>query len=325
MLFSKKWFRQAGSLAIDAFCIGTVVGIWPRFIEPKRLKVTRLPFTFGKKELKGLKIVQLSDLHFHERTSSSYLKKVASTLQKESPDLILFTGDFICYAKLEKRDRLKSFLNDLKAPLGKFCIFGNHDYDSYVSRTLSGNYEILKPAHPIGGLYRGLKSLLSKNVIGRINEEVLRVPLHQDLCNLLDETGFEYLENRNHTLACGLNLVGLGDYALGRFLPEKAFSNYDQGLPGIVLSHNPDTIGGLKDFPGNLILTGHTHGEQIHFPYPPLLRKLSLKLTRLESNTYTRGFYKTPSKSIYVNRGIGCHKPLRFLSPPEILVIEVDG
>ena len=130
------------------------------------------------------------------------------------------------------------------------------------------------------------------------------------------------LENATVTLPVGLNLTGLGDLALGRCHPETAFVGYQTQFPGIVLSHNPDTFPFLLSYPGEWILSGHTHGEQIHIPWPNWARKITQKLARLENSAYTRGLFGVGNKKLYVNRGLGCHKPFRLFSPPEICVIK---
>lgn len=316
MEFSKK----LGSYVIDSACLLSVVGIWPRFIEPKLLKTTHL--TLEEPSLDGLKIVHITDLHFHKGTRSSFLEKIAKKVAEEKPDLLVFTGDFICYSRLEDPERLKEFLLKLKARLGCFCIFGNHDYASYITRNKQGDYVLAKPVNPLRGFFKGIRTLFEKKQRkGTVSEEALKTPHHDALKRLLEEARFTLLDNTTLTLPFGLNLVGLGDYAAGRFKPETAFKNYDGRFPGIVLSHNPDTFPALLHFPGTLVLAGHSHGEQIHFPYPPALRTLSGRLTRLENPHLARGLICEGNKKIYVSRGLGCHKPLRFLSPPEIVVI----
>jgi predicted MPP superfamily phosphohydrolase len=314
MDFSKK----AGSLVVDVACTLSVAGIWPRFIEPKMLKVSKLSFDFPT--LKPLKVIHLTDLHFHEKMNLSFLRKIAARVRIEEPDLLVFTGDFICFSRLEKENVLKDFLLQLKARYGSFCTFGNHDYASYVTRNRQGDYVVAKPINPLMGFFKGMRTLFSANErIGTISEEASVVGHHERLVSLLRESNFTVLENQTVTFDFGLNLVGLGDYAAGKFNPERAFSQYDKRLPGLVLSHNPDTFPLLAAYPGELVLAGHSHGEQIHFPGP--LRALSKRLTRLENPHLARGLISNGNKKLYVSRGLGCHKPLRFLSPPEMVVM----
>lgn len=316
--------KVAGSLFIDSLCALSGIGIWPRFIEPRLLLTTHLTWKLPTvhSHLDGLKIVQFSDLHFNSTVSSGRLKQISETIRSLHPDILLFTGDFICYSQMESSERLGHFLSELSATLGCFCIFGNHDYASYVSRTSLGNYDILEPINPVAGFVKGIRTLFQRQIrSGQISNRVKSISLHEELCQTLQKTSFQILENKTTTLPIGLNIVGLGDYSLGRFLPHLAFQNYEKDYPGIVLSHNPDTLSKLTIYPGNWVFCGHTHGEQIHLPFPSTLRNVSRKLTRLEDIRYTRGLYHIGEKTIYVNRGIGCHKPLRFCSPPEILFV----
>ena len=318
----KNFGSHFGSFFVDALCTASVVGIWPRFIEPHLLTTTSLTWDLpaSAAHLEGLRIVQFTDLHFHKNLSLSFLKRISRKIRSLKPDLIFFTGDFLCYSQLEKSDILESFLCELHAPHGCFCVFGNHDYANYVSRTREGVYDVLTPRNPTLGLFKGIQTLLQKEEKkGCISKNALETPLHEGLCNLLQRTPFTLLENTSITLPIGLNIVGVGEYGLAKFKPEVAFTSYQKKFPGIVLCHNPDTFPKLKHFPGNWVFAGHTHGEQIHFPF--LLGALSKKLARIENPKYTRGLFQEEGKIFYVNRGVGGAKPLRFCSPPEILSI----
>ncbi|NGX55006.1 MAG: 3',5'-cyclic adenosine monophosphate phosphodiesterase CpdA [Chlamydiae bacterium] len=305
-----------------AFALSTL-GIYPRYIEPYLLRTTYLDLPLSP-DLEGLRIVHFSDLHFHRGMSSRFLRKITSRIRRERPDLILATGDFLCYSQLEDSERLKAFLCTLQAPLGCYCSLGNHDYDAYVSRNSEGNYDVVTPPNFMEGAFRAFKALIQKRKrSGEITQKVKSVSLNAQFCALLKETPFSLLENSSITLPIGLNLVGLGDYSLDRCRPETGFAGYNKKFPGIVLTHNPDSVPLLQSYPGQLVLSGHTHGEQIHFPFPKALRKLSQKLARLENSEYTRGFFSVGDKKLYVNRGLGSHRPFRFCSPPEILVVRV--
>lgn len=317
--------RLASFFCIDLPCVLSLVGLWARFIEPRLLCVTSLKWQVASshRHLDGLTIVHLSDLHFHASFSDAFLERIVRKVRRLKPDLLVFTGDFICYARLEEQARLKSFLGQLSAPLGAYCVFGNHDYGEYVSRNREGNYAKMTPPPPFKGVVRGLQTLFGALPAGNeVTQEVLGVGLHADLTALLRETPFTLLENLSVTLPVGLNIVGLGEYILGRSRPEVAFSSYDRRFPGLILTHNPDSLPRLLPFPGDLVLAGHTHGQQIHLPF---LRHLSEKLTRLEQPHLSRGRHVVGDKELIVNRGLGGHKPLRFCSPPEIGCIKITA
>ena len=116
-----------------------------------------------------------------------------------------------------------------------------------------------------------------------------------------------------------LNVCGLGEYILGRSLPEIAFRDYDSRYPGIILAHNPDATPHLKNYPGQVILCGHTHGSQINLPW------FAKKFTLLENPQYNRGLFKiSDNKWMYVNRGIGSLLPFRWFASPELTLLTLQ-
>lgn len=91
-------------------------------ITHRRIPLTRLPQAFV-----GLRLLQISDLHFYERTEPAYYRRVAAHIQKLAPDLVVLTGDVVHYGP-NFVEQAGQFLRQLHAPLGKLAIMGNHDY-----------------------------------------------------------------------------------------------------------------------------------------------------------------------------------------------------
>src|SRR5436190_24086743 len=89
----------------DIWCIVSIIGIWPRFIEPYLLQITQCTICLPSlpKSLTGLKIVQFSDLHFHGNFSNRFLRKLTRKIHETNPDILVFTGDFLCYSRLEEK------------------------------------------------------------------------------------------------------------------------------------------------------------------------------------------------------------------------------
>ena len=75
--------------------------------------------------LKGLRIVQLSDLHICHKTDPSYLHQLIIKINELNPDLVLLTGDIIKGFAVKLRAQL-SALKGLDAPA--YYVSGNHDY-----------------------------------------------------------------------------------------------------------------------------------------------------------------------------------------------------
>lgn len=318
-MLKKQWSEWAW----DAWCIASGIGIWPRYIEPRLLEITYLTLSIPHlpSELAGLKILHFSDLHWNNQFSLSLQKKLIRKVNALKPDLIFFTGDFICRSKLENREGLKKTLNALKAKLGCFAILGNHDYARFVTVSAKGDYDVEAPS-PSSNIVKGFKRLFQPIVLTKhVTEEVLQIDQNMELLALLKETPFRLLNNVTEQVECNgtwLNICGLEEYSLGRFNPDQAFSSYDQRYPGIILSHNPDTLPILKNYPGDMILLGHTHGGQVNLP------GLWPRFTRIENLQFKSGLKRVGNKWAYINRGISSVMKFRWFAAPELTLLTLQ-
>ncbi|GGC98462.1 metallophosphoesterase [Enterococcus wangshanyuanii] len=103
-------------------------------IEPKRIVTHN--YTLGNNQgQKPVKVVQLSDIHIQKNYPTTQLEKIVTKVNQEKPDIILFTGDlFDNYATYGPAEEVTAALSRLTAPLGKFAVWGNHDYGGGASR-----------------------------------------------------------------------------------------------------------------------------------------------------------------------------------------------
>lgn len=92
--------------------IGGVLLIWSVFIEPYIL--TQTTYTLKNNQLKGLKIVYISDIHTAPY-QHWFLKRIVDQVNALNPDIILLGGDFV------KGHRKKSLadMNDIALALKK--------------------------------------------------------------------------------------------------------------------------------------------------------------------------------------------------------------
>lgn len=307
----------------DAWCIVSGIGIWPRYIEPRLLEVNRLvlPIPHLPSEFAGFKILHFSDLHWSDQFSPSLQRKLIRKANALEPDLILFTGDFLCRSKLEKGDGLKKTLGSLKAKIGCFAVLGNHDYERFVTVNVQGDYDVEAPSSA-SNIIKGFKRLFQPVCLTkRVSLQAQQVGLHGELIALLNQTPFQLLNNKTLLVSykgrC-INICGLEEYSLGRFNPEAAFKNYDERYPGIILSHNPDTLEILKHYPGNVVLSGHTHGGQVNLPI------LWKRFTRIEHLQYKRGLKALGKKWAYINRGISSIMKFRWFAAPELTLLTLQ-
>ena len=306
----------------DLWCICSVVGIWPRFVEPRLISTTKLTVSLPNlpEELRNLKIVQFSDLHFHPQMPESFTDKLCSKVQELKPDVIVFTGDILCCSALDESERLKKILNSLSAPYGCYAVMGNHDYQMGVSINDEGDYDIIN--EPGSSIARGFKRLYEPlTLTKKVTERAKNLQLHSGLVSLLSQTPFELLHNQSKVIKIknsGLNICGVGEHMLDKCLPEIAFQQYEPKFPGIILAHNPDCLPKLTAYPGDIVLCGHTHGGQVNLPW------IWKYFTLMEDNRLVRGLHQIDKKWVYVNRGIGGVLQFRWFAMPELLVLTLD-
>lgn len=179
------------------------------------------------KNLKGLRIAQLSDVHIGSAVNRAFVQHCVKSINALQVDLVLITGDLVDQEIDFAMDAMTP-LKTLKSRLGTFYVLGNHEY-----------------FHHANNILRALPSL---NITALLNDAIT-------------------LQHNNQRFnLVGLNdLSSLRmNYLLVK--PQQAFNAIDTNLPTIVLSHQPKSTTLLKPYDFDLMLSGHTHGGQI-FPF----------------------------------------------------------
>ena len=126
-LFISQLSILLASIPASALFIGMLRGKYNYKVINHQLSFQRLP-----KEFNGFKIVHISDFHSGSFDNKKKLKYGIDLINKQKPDLILFTGDFVNNIADELLP-WKDLLSSLEAPFGKYSVLGNHDYGDYVS------------------------------------------------------------------------------------------------------------------------------------------------------------------------------------------------
>jgi predicted MPP superfamily phosphohydrolase len=91
------------------------------------LREWEVEFSDLPESLAGLRIVQLSDLHFAPCFERRYFEQVIDACRGWQADLVILTGDVV--DEDESIAWIEPLLGRLEARLGKFAILGNHDYE----------------------------------------------------------------------------------------------------------------------------------------------------------------------------------------------------
>lgn len=136
-----------------------------------------------------------------------------------------------------------------------------------------------------------------------------------ELADRLRGIGVTVLRNES-TEVDGLQFAGSDDLWAGRCSLYRTLQEVDHSRPAVVLSHNPDSV----DLPewttfGGWVLSGHTHGGQCRFPL------IGAPVMPIRNHRYQQGHVAiSGGRNLYVNRGLGYSRRIRFGARPEVTV-----
>ena len=279
---------------------GLVAGFLPFFViiyaifkGVYRFKVYKVKIK--NEALRGLRVVQISDLHLGSfRSQYNVFGRAVKMINNLEPDFIFFTGDLVNNYSWELSGWMETF-KDLKAKKGKFSILGNHDYGDYSTweseEEKQRNFETIKGFH--------------------------------------SDIGFKLLLNESETFVVNGNeiaIVGVENWGKPPFKQygdlEEALGTVEKIETRILLSHDPshwreEVVGDSNIF---LTLSGHTHGMQAGVTFGGK-QWSPIKYKYRE----WAGLYREGDQFLYVNRGLGWMGfPGRFGMRPEITCFDFD-
>ena len=262
------------------------------FVEPHRVRVRRFDVALPNlpREAEGLRIAQLSDLHCSVVTSRKIIRRAVELCNAEKPDVVMLTGDYI-----SRPDSylFESVLRRLaKTPL---------QYAQQCAAELSH----LRARDGVFAV-RGNHDFAAGGFV--VMDKLLR------------SVGIEVLVNSSNRCR-GLHVVGLDDLRQGNADLRAATQNVSCDEPQLILSHNPRMFHLLENR-NALILSGHTHGGQVHIP----LSKFRRRPCDMRGSEFHDGWYRNNRAQMYVSVGVGSvHFPLRFRCPPEVCVFTLKN
>lgn len=137
-----------------------VVMVYSAIIEPNLLVIKKFNISeegtlikekIELKEKKSLKVVQISDTQIGYFYGAKRLNGLSKKINNLNPDIVVFTGDLIDYAnKNPDIEKITKYLSKIDAKIGKFAVFGNHDYmydlpKYYTEIMKNSGYDLLIP------------------------------------------------------------------------------------------------------------------------------------------------------------------------------------
>ena len=123
----RRWVIRIILLGVFlAFCLP----VYAHKIEPNWIAVTRVNATLPHlaPEFQGLKMVQISDIHADEWMTQQRLEKIVQIINRQQPDLVLITGDFVTRNAERYAPSLVAALSQLAPQEKTFAVLGNHDH-----------------------------------------------------------------------------------------------------------------------------------------------------------------------------------------------------
>ena len=294
---SRSDFLMKLSMLLAATTVGGFIyGVTNRYryqVRRLSLKYSNLPANF-----RGLKIVQISDIHTGSFDNHAAVQHGIDLINKENADLVFFTGDLVNNMAKEVDDTYKKIFAGVRAKMGVYSILGNHDYGDYMQwptpEAKINNLNTLKQLHAD----MGWRLLLNEHVLlQKGTEEIALLGIE----NWSAKMNFARYGSLAHAYA------GLQD---------------KNSMFKILLSHDPSHWDAevKPNYPDiNLTLSGHTHGMQFgvdskYFKWSPV---------QYVYNKWA-GLYGDNPQHLYVNRGFGfIGYPGRVGILPEITVFEL--
>lgn len=291
-VFLKRTAFVIGGLTLGGFLWG-INNRYRYHVRRLKLSFDNLPASF-----KGMKIVQISDIHSGSFDNHEAVAKGAELVMKEQPDIIFFTGDLV-NNKADEIEPYKDIFAKLSAPMGIYSTLGNHDYGDYIE--------------------------WPNNEVKKQNLDTLKQS-HADM-------GWKLMMNEHKVLERGgdkIAIVGIENWGAKAGFPKygdmkQAYNGLaEQNIPfKILLSHDPSHWSAevTKEYTDiDLTLSGHTHGMQFGVEIPGIFKWSPVKFVY----EHWAGLYNTGKQHLYVNRGFGfLGYPGRVGILPEITVIEL--
>jgi predicted MPP superfamily phosphohydrolase len=254
-----------------------------RWIDIHRRK---MPLSGLDRAFEGMRIVQISDLHYSPVVWQRYLIQYLHWVNELEPDIVVITGDLIT-GGYRFAHRIATILSHLHARDGVVCTFGNHDYSIYGK---NGSAEGRRRADYLEKCLKERGLIVLRNEVLKISRDGATDPLV---------------------------IVGLDDEWSGHIDPDKAFARVDPNLPIICLNHNPVNARELLKYPWQWMLSGHTHGRQV------ATSKLGRALYPNRYRHYTHGYYAVENRHLYVNRGLSYGQRVLDWCRPEVTVFKL--
>ena len=231
-----------------------------------------------------LRIAHITDVHLGWIVQEGRLERILNVVKAAEPDMLVCTGDLVD-GNMEEREAEVSLFRGLDLPFGVFAVTGNHEYHAGVDQAVA----------------------------------------------FMSRAGMRVLRNEA-VRAGGIVIAGVDDSSAVRHgerpeSEESVLASLPSNRFVLLLKHQP-TVEAASQGLFDLQLSGHTHRGQIWpfywatraaYDYRPGLRALAAP-QRGEAMASGEG----RESFVLVSNGAGTWgPPIRFLAPPEVVIIDL--
>jgi uncharacterized protein len=275
---SRRLFLARGlAITAGAVALGTA-GTGAYFANSPPV-VRRVPVTLAGLDpaLDGMRIVTFSDGHLSATYGGRRFERLVELVNEQRPDVVAIVGDLVDGDVSELREEAAP-LADLVSEQGVYFVTGNHEYFVDTNAWL-----------------RHLPTL-GVDVLRNERVAIGRGGATFDLAGIDDRT------------AASSGLPGHGANL------DAALDGRDDGVPVVLLAHQPVLVEQAAAAGVDLQLSGHTHGGQL-WPFDYVIRL---------DQPSVEGLSRHGDTQLYVTSGAGYWgPPMRVGARPEVTVVEL--
>ena len=279
LILRKPFPNYYASLFIFSIALcATLYGTYEGLRQPQ-IKTHEVVINNLGREFENFRIAMLVDIHADTLTNREFVQELVTRTNDLNPDLILMPGDFVDGTVNARYSDLEP-LKDLKAKYGVYGVTGNHEY------------------------YFDYNNWMKK----------------------FADMGIRMLENESVIITSGddsIAIAGKPDPTGGRMgltAPDidAAVRDVPEGVPVILMDHQPGFVHENAEHNVALQVSGHTHGGQMPGIY---------QLVKRANGGFVRGWYDVGSMKLYVSPGTSQWNgfALRLFDPAEITLFTLHA
>lgn len=223
-----------------------------RYLAVKRINIryetiesSKIPLSFNNTE-----ILFFSDIYYGEFMDEERLNLIIDQIITIQPDIVVFLGDLFADPinnppSADSQSKVTELLSSIKAPLGKFAIYGDLDLSS---QTIKQRFDQI--------MYDANFEILNDQIIKLTNND-----------------------------SQAINLIAISNLVNSEPDLNAIFNSYDATGFNLLVSHTPDLIDKITKFNVEIMIAGHSLGGQINIPFYGQVIKMPYAINHYQGKT----------------------------------------